>query len=61
MFYKKNEVKGAIGWCAEMEIDKNDLFAVWGVVGKRKEIVINPTKCWNVEFTRVEKKRIISQ
>ena len=55
VFYKKNEVKGTVGWRAEMEIDKNDFFAVWGVVGKGKEIVINPTKCKNVEFTKVVK------
>ena len=55
VFYKKNEVKGTVGWRAEMEIDKNDIFAVWGVVGKGKEIVINPTKCQNVEYTKVVK------
>lgn len=55
VFYKKNEVKGAVGWRAEMEIDKNDIFAVWGVVGKGKEIVINPTKCKDVEYTKVVK------
>lgn len=55
VFYKKNEVKGIVGWRAEMEIDKNDIFAVWGVVGKRKEIVINPTKCKDVKYTKVVK------
>ena len=55
VFYKKNDVKGAVGWRAEMEIDKNDIFAVWGVVGKGKEIVINPTKCKDVEYTKVVK------
>ena len=38
-----------------MEIDKSDIFAVWGVVGKGKEIVINPTKCKDVEYTKVVK------
>lgn len=55
VFYKKNEVKGTVGWLAEMEIDKNDIFAVWGVVGERKEIVINPMKCKNVNCIRVVK------
>jgi hypothetical protein len=55
VFYKKNEVKGIVGWRAEMEIDKNDIFAVWGVVGKRKELVINPTKCKDVKYTKVVK------
>ena len=55
VFYKKNEVKGTVGWRAEMEIDKSDIFAVWGVVGKGKEIVINPTKCKDVEYTKVVK------
>ena len=55
VFYKKNEVKGTIGWCAEMEIDKNEIFAVWGVKGERKEIVINPSRCKNVMFTKVVK------
>ncbi len=53
VFFKKNEVHGTVGWRAEMEIDKNEIFAVWGVVGKEKEIVINSTKCKNVEFTKV--------
>lgn len=55
VFYKKNEVKGSVGWRAEMEIDKNDIFAVWGVVGERKEIVIIPTKCKDVDYTKVVK------
>ena len=55
VFYKKNEVKGTIGWRAEMEIDKNEIFAVWGVKGERKEIVINPSRCKNVMFTKVVK------
>ena len=55
VFYKKNEVKGTIGWRAEMEIDKNEIFAVWGVKGERKEIVINPIRCKNVMFTKVVK------
>jgi predicted nucleic acid-binding Zn finger protein len=55
VFYKKNEVKGKVGWCAEMEIDKSEIFAVWGVVSKRKEIVINPKKCRKVKFVEVIK------
>ena len=55
VFYKKNEVKGTVGWRAEMEIDKNDIFAVWGVKGERKEIVINPKKCMDVVFMKVTK------
>lgn len=55
VFYKKNEVKGIVGWIAEMEIDKNEIFAVWGIVGERKEIVINPTKCKNVNFIKIVK------
>lgn len=55
MFYKKNEVKGTTGWRAEMEIDKNDIFAVWGVKGKRKEIVINPSKCKDINWTGYQK------
>ncbi|MCR5711777.1 MAG: hypothetical protein K6G46_04910 [Prevotella sp.] len=55
VFYKKNEVEGAVGWRAEMEIDKKDIFAVWGVKGKRKEIVINPNKCKDVGYTKVVK------
>lgn len=55
VFYKKNEVKGTIGWRAEMEMDKNEIFAVWGVKGERKEIVINPSRCKNVMFTKVVK------
>lgn len=55
VFYKKNEVKGTIGWRAEMEIDKNEIFAVWGVKDERKEIVINPSRCKNVMFTKVVK------
>ena len=31
-----------------MQIDKTNIFAVWGVVGKKKEIVINPKKCKDV-------------
>ena len=48
-------MKGTVGWCAEMEIDKNDIFAVWGVKGERKEIVINPKKCMDVVFMKVTK------
>ena len=55
VFYKKNEVKGTIGWRAEMEIDKNDIFAVWGVKGKRKEIVINPSKCKGLKWSEYKK------
>ncbi|MBP3245988.1 MAG: hypothetical protein J6M59_12970 [Bacteroidaceae bacterium] len=55
VFYEKNDVKGTVGWIAEMDIDKKDIFAVWGVDGKEKEIVINPTKCNNVNFV-IEKK-----
>ena len=55
VFYKKNDVKGFVGWRAEMEIDKKDIFAVWGAVGKRKEIVINPRKCNEVEFSEIKK------
>lgn len=36
VFYTKNEVKGTIGWRAEMEIEKKDVFAVWGITGQRK-------------------------
>lgn len=50
VFYTKNEVKGTIGWRAEMEIEKKDVFAVWGIVGQRKEIVVNPKKCKNIKF-----------
>lgn len=50
IFYKKNNVEGDIGWCAAMEIAKSEIFAVWGVEGERKEIVINPKKCKNVSF-----------
>lgn len=56
IFYKKNEVKGDIGWCANMEIDKSEIFAVWGIKGKKKEIVINPKKCKNVSFCEISKK-----
>ena len=55
VFYKKNEVKGTVGWRAEMEIDKSEVFAVWGVKGKRKEIVINPSKCRDVKWKKVVK------
>lgn len=55
VFYKKNEVKGTIGWRAEMEIEKKDVFAVWGIVGQRKEIVVNPMKCKNVKFEKYRK------
>lgn len=55
VFYKKNEVEGTVGWRAEMEIDKKDIFAVWGVKGKRKEIVISPNKCKDVGYTKVIK------
>ena len=55
VFYEKNDVKGTVGWIAEMDIDKKDIFAVWGEVEKEKEIVINPTKCNNVNFV-IEKK-----
>ena len=55
VFYKKNEVKGTVGWRAEMEIDKKGIFAVWGVKGERKEIVINPKKCKDVVFVKVVK------
>lgn len=55
IFYKKNEVKGTVGWRAEMEIDKKEIFAVWGAVGKGKEIVINPRKCNNVGFSGYKK------
>ncbi|MGI6312604.1 MAG: hypothetical protein ACOXZU_13880 [Bacteroidales bacterium] len=48
-------MKGKVGWCAEMEIDKSEIFAVWGVVSKRKEIVINPKKCRKVKFVEVIK------
>ena len=56
IFYKKNEVKGDIGWCANMEIDKSEIFAVWGIKDKKKEIVINPKKCKNVSFCEISKK-----
>lgn len=56
IFYKKNEVKGDIGWCANMEIDKSEIFAVWGIKGEKKEIVINPKKCKNVSFCEISKK-----
>jgi len=55
VFYKKNEVEGTVGWRAEMEIDKKDIFTVWGVKGKRKEIVINPNKCKDIRYTKVVK------
>jgi hypothetical protein len=55
VFYKKNDVKGTVGWRAEMEIDKKEIFAVWGVKGERKEIVINPNKCKDVTFMMVVK------
>lgn len=55
IFYKKNEVKGTIGWRAEMEIDKNDIFAVWGVKGKGKEIVIIPRKCKDIKWAGYKK------
>lgn len=53
VFYTKNEVPGTVGWLAEMEIDKKDVFAIWGVKGKGKEIVVDPKKCKNVTFTKV--------
>ncbi len=53
VFYTKNEVVGTVGWLAEMEINKKDVFAIWGVKGKGKEIVIDPKKCKNVKFTKV--------
>ena len=53
VFYTKNEVPGTVGWLAEMEIDKKDVFAIWGVKGKGREIVIDPKKCKNVMFTKV--------
>ena len=56
IFYKKNEVKGDIGWCAKMEIDKSEIFAVWGVKNEKKEIVINPKKCKNISFSKISKK-----
>ena len=56
VFYKKNEVIGDIGWCANMEIDKSEIFAVWGVKGEKKEIVINPKKCKNISFCEISKK-----
>lgn len=56
IFYKKNEVKGDIGWCANMEIDKSEIFAVWGVKGEKKEIVISPKKCKNISFCEISKK-----
>lgn len=56
IFYKKNEVKGDIGWCANMEIEKSEIFAVWGVKGEKKEIVINPKKCKNISFCEISKK-----
>ena len=55
VFYKKNEVQGTIGWIAEMEIDKREIFAVWGVKGERKEIVIIPKKCRDVKFHKETK------
>ena len=55
MFYKKNEVKGAIGWRAEMKINKKDTFAIWGVKGKTKEIVIHPSKCKDIKWTDYKK------
>ena len=56
IFYKKNEVRGDIGWCANMEIDKSEIFAVWGVKDDKKEIVINPKKCKNISFSEISKK-----
>lgn len=58
VFYKKNEVQGTIGWRAEMEIDKREIFAVWGVKGERKEIVITPKKCRDVKFLKEDKESI---
>ncbi len=55
IFYQKNKVKGKIGYLAEMDIDKNEIFAVWGVAGCRKEILISPKKCINVKFHMVTK------
>lgn len=55
IFYKENMVKGDFGWCAEMEINKSEIFAVWGVVGEPKEIVINPKKCREVNFVKYTK------
>lgn len=55
VFYTKNEVKGTIGWRAEMEMEKKDVFAVWGIVGQRKEIVVNPKKCKNIKFEEYRK------
>ena len=43
VFYEKNVVIGTVGYIAEMKIDKNDIFAVWGANNMKKEIVINPT------------------
>jgi hypothetical protein len=60
VFYKKNKVIGNVGWIAEMEIDKNDIFAVWGADGREKEIVINPKKCKNVTFTNVSNPNTLS-
>ena len=55
IFYCKNNVQGDYGWLAEMEIDKNEIFAVWGAVSESKEIVINPKKCKDVRFIKKEK------
>lgn len=55
IFYKKNGVKGTIGWRAKMEIDKKNIFAVWGIKGKGKEIVINPIKCRDLKWSGYKK------
>ena len=50
VFYKMNNVKGTVGWIAQLELDKNEIFAVWGINGQRKEIIVNPKKCIGVSF-----------
>ena len=55
IFYCKNNVQGDYGWLAEMEIDKNEIFVVWGAVGKSKQIAINPKKYKDIGFIKKEK------
>lgn len=38
-----------------MKINKKDTFAIWGVKGKTKEIVIHPSKCKDIKWTDYKK------
>ena len=40
VFFSKNNNKDIDGKIAEMEIERRDVFAAWGVKGKKKELII---------------------